>query len=226
MMPSERLLDEAMARFVRGEDPAFDDVYRYAGPWVRGSLRRMCRSLAWAEDLAQETFLRVSLARGQFDEGARALPWILTIARNTFLDFTRRAAVRDRTVVEAAPAIGRVASRDTHGDDLLLARELFAVVCSALDRVAVRQREAFLLLRVDGLTASQAARLLGTTEAAVKLRAQRAYGALREAIDEYASGGIERSAAVSMRTTSGRSPNCSRLPRRLAGAEPAWRSGV
>jgi RNA polymerase sigma-70 factor (ECF subfamily) len=54
--------------------------------------------------------------------------------------------------------------------------------------MTVLQREAFVLIRFEGLSVSEAAQVLGATEAAVKIRAFRAYEALRAALDRQNKG--------------------------------------
>jgi RNA polymerase sigma-70 factor (ECF subfamily) len=181
---SMRAIDDAMDLYARGDDAAFAQLYRHAAPRVRGFLMRMSGDLASSDDLVQETLLRVSRARGSFEEGAAAWPWILTIARNVFLDATRHAQVRTRSLREAA-ALKPGASPEAQGDEVLAGQELLAVVRGTLAGLDVRQREAFVLLRFEGLTVKQAAKVLGTTEGAVKIRAFRAYEALRAAIDKH-----------------------------------------
>jgi RNA polymerase sigma-70 factor (ECF subfamily) len=61
-------------------------------------------------------------------------------------------------------------------------RETAHLVEAELARIPETQRTAFELLRVDGLSHEEAARVLGTTVSAVKLRAFRAYSALRAAL--------------------------------------------
>src|SRR4030095_430370 len=62
-----------------------------------------------------------------------------------------------------------------------IARETAALVESVLARIPPAQREAFVLLRYEGMSVEDAAEVLGSTPTAVKLRAFRAYEALREA---------------------------------------------
>jgi RNA polymerase sigma-70 factor, ECF subfamily len=178
-------LDEAMDRYARGEDGVFDELYRQGAPRVRGFLIRLCSNLALAEDLTQDAFLRIHLARGSFAAKAAALPWMLAIARNAFLDHTRRENVR-RTAREqgsgTAERLPPEAPPDTRGDEVLAARETLEIVRRALDRMPIRQREAFVLLRFEGLSVNEASQVLGATEAAVKVRAFRAYEALRTAL--------------------------------------------
>ena len=178
-------LDAAMERYAQGDDAAFDDLYRRAAPRLRGFLLRLSGDGALADDLAQEAFLRVHRARGSFEPGAAALPWIFAIARNVFLDHARQAHVRrvasDSTQGGRTPP-EREAPPDTKGDEALIASEMLGVVRATLARLPVSQREAFVLIRFEGMSVSEAAQVLGATEAAVKVRAFRAYEALREAL--------------------------------------------
>jgi RNA polymerase sigma-70 factor (ECF subfamily) len=177
-----RPLDGPMDRYARGDDAAFDELYRQGAPKVRGFLLRLCGDAALADDLCQEAFLRVHRARGSFAPGAAALPWLLAIARNAFLDQTRRARARPRSVGGDDALAEREAPAGARADEELAAREAAAVVGRTLQALPVSQREAFVLIRFEGLRVSEAAEVLGTSEGAVKIRAFRAYEALREAL--------------------------------------------
>jgi len=184
--PSDALTS-VMDRYARGEDPAFDDLYRLGAPRVRGFLLRLCGDLALADDLMQETFIRVHRGRGSFAMGAAALPWLLAIARNALRDHARRAQVRPGTRPvargEHEPA-QREAPPDARGDEVLAGQEMLEVVRNVLHDLPALQREAFVLLRFEGMSVSEAAQVLGTTEGAVKVRAFRASEALRAALDQ------------------------------------------
>jgi RNA polymerase sigma-70 factor (ECF subfamily) len=177
-------VDEVMERYARGDDAAFSQLFRLGAPRVRGFLLRLCLDRGQADDLTQETFLRVHMARGRFEPGAAALPWILAIARNAFLDSTRHARVR-RKAVDAKVA-GQSAEPESpsssRGDELLAAREMATLVEATLEKMSVTLREAFVLIRFEGLSVADAAQVLGASEAAVKVRAFRAYELLREAL--------------------------------------------
>jgi RNA polymerase sigma-70 factor (ECF subfamily) len=175
-------LDAIMDRYARGDAAAFDELFRYGAPKVRGFLQRLSGDAALAEDLTQETFLRVHRARGSFAPGAAAVPWLLAIARNTFLDQTRRARARPRTVDEDGQTSQHEAPPSARGDEALAAREMADVVRRTLQALPVLQREAFVLVRFEGLSIGEAAEVLGASEGAVKVRAFRAYEALREAL--------------------------------------------
>jgi RNA polymerase sigma-70 factor (ECF subfamily) len=179
-------LSAVMDRYAQGDDTAFDELYRAGAPRVRGFLLRLCGNLALADDLLQETFLRVHRARGSFAVGAAALPWMLAIARNALRDHARRSQARP--VTHSADPSGNDGAQgeappDGRGDEVLVAQELLEVVRSVLEQLPALQREAFVLLRFEGLSVSEAAEVLGTTEGAVKVRAFRASEALRAALD-------------------------------------------
>jgi RNA polymerase sigma-70 factor (ECF subfamily) len=84
------------------------------------------------------------------------------------------------------------ASPDTRGDEVVAARETLEVVRVTLDRMSLAQREAFVLLRFEGLSVRDAAQVLGVTESAVKVRAFRAYEMLRAALDPESGGSPRR----------------------------------
>lgn len=184
-------LDAAMDRYALGEDAAFDELYQRGAPRVRRFLLRLSGTAALADDLTQETFLRVHRARGSFGRGAAAVPWILAIARNVFRDHARRARARPVTTEASRTdddGVQAQASPETRGDEALAGREMLEIVRRTLATLPVLQREAFVLLRFEGLSVIEAAQVVGTTEGALKVRAFRAYEALRRALGDFAEG--------------------------------------
>jgi RNA polymerase sigma-70 factor (ECF subfamily) len=174
------LLDE----YARGAGSHFDELYRRGGPRVRSLLMRLGADAALADDLTQETFLRIHRARESFVTGAAAMPWMFAIARNAFRDHLRRESVRGAHTAEARLGRDRrgLAPADTLGDEALVARELASVVEETLAGLPLQQREAFILVRFEGLSVSEVSAVVGASEASVKTRAFRAYEALRAAL--------------------------------------------
>lgn len=181
--------DAAMSRYAEGDDSSFVLVHRAVAERLRAFLTRMGRSPALADDLLQETFLRIHRARGSFEVGGRLMPWCYAIARNVYIDYVRQRTVRKERAErldsdEGEPDI--VAGPDVDGEQVTIASELAAVVERTLAKLPPNQREAFVLLRYEGLSVADAAAILGTTEGAVKLRAFHAYEALRAALGDAA----------------------------------------
>jgi RNA polymerase sigma-70 factor (ECF subfamily) len=181
--------DEAMNRYAEGDDSAFAVVHRAVAERLYAFLARMARSPVLADDLLQETFLRMHRARGSFVRGARLLPWCYAIARNVCIDHARQRAVRKERAIgneEGEAVFEQPTGPDADGEQLTMAAELAEIVEAALAKLPHNQREAFVLLRYEGLSVADAAAVLGTTEGAVKLRAFHAYEALRAVLGSRA----------------------------------------
>ena len=194
-------LEEAMARFAAGDDAALGDVYDLASPSVFTFLLRLCRDRSMAEDLTQDTFLRLHRARGLYRRGAAVMPWAYTIARRLFLDAVRaRRSNADtpnnggpKSDGEVSPQVGvEIAASGISAEDLLADRELSEAVEDALARIPESQATAFRLLKGEGLSVAEAAAVMGATNGAVKLRAHRAYEALRGMLSDYLSAARNR----------------------------------
>ena len=81
---------DLMARYCDGDASAFRELYAAVAPRLLGYLMKMSRSRAAADDLLQQTFLKVHRARGAYVRGADPLPWIYAIAHRTFIDSARK----------------------------------------------------------------------------------------------------------------------------------------
>jgi RNA polymerase sigma-70 factor (ECF subfamily) len=175
-----------MDRYASGDDAALDELYRTGAPRVRAFLARLCADLALADDLTQDAFLRIHAARGTFVAGAPAFPWMFAIARNSYRDHLRREQVRraHRTSTAMLATSQRIDMPDNGGDRAAIARQMLGVVQEALMDLPVRQREAFVLMRFEGLSLIEAGLVLGATPAAVKILVHRAYVVVRAAIQK------------------------------------------
>lgn len=176
--------DAAMDRYADGDDSAFRIVHAALVERLRTFLLRMAKSPALAEDLVQETFLRMHRARGSFKRGARVVPWSYAIARNVYIDQTRMLGTKREKLAttDEDPNLSIEAGPETNAEELSVASDLARTVEKTLAALPVNQREAFVLLRYEGLSVADAAEILGATEGAVKLRAFHAYEALRAAL--------------------------------------------
>ncbi len=186
--PGDDGADAAMERYAKGDEAAFAEVYDAIAPRLLGFLRKATRDGVAAEDLMQQTFLQMHRARGSFIPGARVMPWAFAIARRLIIDSARRRRV-ERRLFSDAPADDDQMTYEPSAamptaDDLLHARRLEWRVQQRLAALPEAQRTAYKLLQQDGLSLKGAAEVLGTSVSAVKLRAHRAYAALRAVLRE------------------------------------------
>jgi len=172
----------AMSRYARGDDAAFAEVYDGLSVRLLAYLRRLARSEATAEDLLQQTFLRMHNARARFHDGADVVPWAYAIARRVFLDHARTAkrfVPSGALDNESAPA-----SPLPDAEAVLAAFELSTRFEAELEAMPPILREAFVLVREEGMSMAQAADTLGISVSAMKIRAHRAYERLRAVAGE------------------------------------------
>jgi RNA polymerase sigma-70 factor (ECF subfamily) len=175
----------AMSRYAGGDESAFAIVYDGLAPRLYGYLTRQTRDTARAEDLVQQTFLQMHRARGSFVSGADVVPWAFAIARRLMIDGFRRGK---REVLEDADERDEPHATDPAADDLVQAQQLATRIRRELARLPETQRVAFELVKEEGLSLAEAAEVLGTTVSAVKLRAHRAYEALRAVLGDVIDG--------------------------------------
>jgi len=189
-------LSELMQRYGTGEESAFDPLYKLLAPRLYRFCLRLTPRRSDADDLFQETLLRLHRARATYRAGANVLHWAFAIARSTSLDRLRYWRRRPEDLGTATDVAEEQALRADEGyrpDVDLLARDLSRVITVELGKMSEKNRAAYVLLREEGLSAKEAALVLGTTQDAVKQRAHRAYEQLRGAVGaagwkEYSHG--------------------------------------
>ncbi len=172
-------IEALMDRYVLGEPEAFEGIYRQASPRLFGYLLRLTRHRERAEDLVQVTFTKVHRARSSYMSGAPLLPWLLAIARRSFLDERRRYKVRREDLTHDG-ALPEPSPETTHGED-----DLSELLEAAIRKLPDAYAEAIQLTKITGLSTSEAAEVLGTTSTAVKLRVHRGYNILREELKSH-----------------------------------------
>jgi RNA polymerase sigma factor (sigma-70 family) len=173
-----------MGRYCDGEAAAFHKLYGLLAPRILGYLIALVSDRAMAEDLLQQTFLKVHQSRASYVRDANPVPWIYTIAHRTCLDELRRrkrAPVRltsdgDLPREPRAALTGEPEGQEQARDDGAAVR----ISLADLDGLPQNQREALILTKVHGHSISEAAMIAGTTPGAIKLRAHRAYVTLRQ----------------------------------------------
>jgi RNA polymerase sigma-70 factor, ECF subfamily len=136
--------------------------------WVQAFSRRH------ADDLLQETWMRIHKARHTYRPGEPVLPWLFAIARHTGLDSyrkSRRVEARE-TQVEELPEIAGVSS---------MSQDVSALD-AMLGRLPESQREVLVMLKVSGMTIEEVARATSSSVGSVKQKAHRAYRTLRDAL--------------------------------------------
>jgi RNA polymerase sigma-70 factor, ECF subfamily len=185
MEPDAQRVSALMQRYAQGEDNVFDELYRLAAPRLYRFCVRLAARKTDADDLFQETFLKLHRARASYVAGADVLHWAFAIARAAHIDRLRYWRRRPEQLGSASDAgeQARLLVDDSGSPEAaLLAHDLVQTVTLELSKMSERNRVAYVLLREEGLNVKDAAAVLGTTPDAVKQRAHRAYEQLRSAL--------------------------------------------
>ena len=166
----------------QGDEAAFDAVYEAYRARVFSFLLRLCRDRALAEELLEETWLRLVSRVHTLAEDSRVLPWLLTVARNLFSSHQRARSVdahriRELTIVYAARA------PETSPFELTSAGELGQELERALATLPQHYQEALLLVGYEGLTPAEAAVVCEVTPEALRQRLSRARASLASKLE-------------------------------------------
>ncbi len=172
---------EAMGRYADGDVAAFHEVYDALSPMIRRAQRRWVGEDR-ADDLTQQTFLRVHRARDRYTRGSAVGPWVLAIARNLAIDELRRLGrsretlTREGALPEPEPVFAAPGER----------RDVIDSVREAVDALPPGQREVVRMHKLEGRPFREVADVLQIQEGAARIRAHRAYERLRQALARFA----------------------------------------
>jgi RNA polymerase sigma-70 factor (ECF subfamily) len=191
MDPESIEASQVMERYCAGEVAAFRRLYAMLAPRILAYLRGLIGDRAAAEDLLQQTFLKVHEARGACVRGANPIPWIYTIAHHTCLDELRkRKRSRVRLTVDGRLASPTCADFGGTANEAQVQAESTraAAAMAALQHLPEKQRQALILTKVHGRSHAEAAQIAGSTPGAIRLRAHRAYVTLRVMLGRSGEG--------------------------------------
>jgi RNA polymerase sigma-70 factor (ECF subfamily) len=179
--------ERLMLRFQAGDARAFEALVRRHRSPVFSFLLRLTGDRGRAEDLCQESFLKVVKASAGWEERARFQTWLYAIARNLAVDESRRMAFR-RTEPLDAPGRADAPADDPAPDRAADAALLRPKLEAALAALPPEQREVFLLREHAGLRFAEIAEVTGTPENTVKSRMRYALEGLREKLEAFGIG--------------------------------------
>lgn len=154
--PDPELIRAAAA----GDAAAFEELVRVYQAYVWRFLRHLLSDPELAQDITQETFVRVYRRLGTFRFDSKFSTWVFQVARNAGIDALRSRQRRDRLT---ATLQVRPRTSEPNG-------ELAVELGSALQSLKPKLREAFLMIEALGLSYREAGLALGVPEGTVKSR--------------------------------------------------------
>jgi RNA polymerase sigma-70 factor (ECF subfamily) len=194
--------EELFERFRRGERAAFESLLRrHRAPLFTFVLRVLgTGDRARAEDVVQDTFVRVLKGAGDWEQRARFSTWLFTIARNLCLDAMRRDRHRRAESLDqpaaadadgdAGRALGETLEGSQAGPERLAdAARLRPLLTAAIEKLPPEQREVFVLREHAGMPFKEIAELTKTGENTVKSRMRYALESLRRTLEAHGIDG-------------------------------------
>ncbi|MBZ5608467.1 MAG: sigma-70 family RNA polymerase sigma factor [Acidobacteriia bacterium] len=170
---------DLIERLQRRDPQALAELYDRFGRLVYSLILRVVRDTAIAEDLVQETFLRVwNRSQGLDAERGSVGPWLLAVARNRAIDYLRSAAGRERNAVEFEETDHPALFCDMEPD--ILRSDKTRRVRAAMEKLAPNYREVMHLAYFEGLSQSEMAKRMGQPLGTVKTWVRTALKSLRD----------------------------------------------
>ena len=171
MHPDDNI-EMLMARYQQGDSSAASVLIHRVSPQLHRFFEAQSFSRVDADDLLQETWLRIHRVRHTYRPGEPALPWFYSIARHIRVDHYRksiRTVARNQSLeAESIPA--------SPGHD---AAEQGDALTALLAPLSPAERETIVMLKVTGMSLEEVARATSSTVGSVKQKAHRAYKKLR-----------------------------------------------
>ena len=182
-------LDDATVRKAReGDERAFRDLARQARPLVRRWALARTGDPDAAEDVAQRVLLRLHRHLEGFEGRASFTTWLYRVTANAAADVAGERDRRSDHLAELAERrdSGGEAAEERGGapEDRIHARRLTELVRTYVDELSDRQREAFDLMELQGLSAAEAADRMGVSPATARVHLHRARRTVRTRILE------------------------------------------
>jgi RNA polymerase sigma-70 factor (ECF subfamily) len=184
-MPAESNLDNLMAQYQLGDFDAATALVETVSPQLHRFFLAQLISRTEADDLLQETWLRIHRVRHTYRQGEPVLPWLYAIARRVRVDHYRKTArtIAHHEVVEDLSTIAAPKLEDANHSEGLAA--MLALLTES-------EREVIEMLKVMGMSLEEVARATSCTVGSVKQKAHRAYKKLRVTLGTAQLGNINK----------------------------------
>ena len=172
-------LQMLMVRYQTGDSSAATALVNHLSPPLHRFFMMQHVSRRHADDLLQETWLRIHQIRHTYRPGESVLPWLYAIARHVRVDHYRKTWRVETRELQVEQLPERSASQQERpGVDL----------DALLGSLPESQREVIAMLKVSGMSLEEVARATSSSVGSVKQKAHRAYEKLRAELTRMGSG--------------------------------------
>ena len=173
--------DELMRMYRDGDTDAFDTLFDRYHAVVYNFAHVMLRNAASAEDMLQETFLRVARASGNYEARGLFRAWLMRIVRNLCLNRIKAERGRRQVVIELGLDVVEPVSPEPSPQDRVEKDENLAMLRNLIAELPERQREAIVLYAFEQMSYREIGGVLDVPVNTVKTLIHRARAKLASA---------------------------------------------
>ena len=168
--------------FKNGDQKAFEKLFERYHKKLYAYLMRLLNSKEDAEEIVQESFIKIWEMREEFIEGYPFDALLFKIAKNTFLNFTRQKVNR-RVFEDHFQLINEIEAEKA--DDYVIFKETREIIRLIIDDMPPRRREVFIMKKIEGLTRKEISEKLGISIITVDSHLLKANNYLKDELKKY-----------------------------------------
>jgi RNA polymerase sigma-70 factor (ECF subfamily) len=155
---------ELCRRIATGDEAAFSQLVELFAPRLQAMAARITGSVAVADDIVQDTFLKVWLSRDQLSDVAQPAAWIKKICFYRAVNHVRRQSIHDRVI----DAVGLQKESTGKPAEIVEFRQLLTMVNTAVQQLPEKQRQVYRLSREQALSINEIAEHMDLAVSTVK----------------------------------------------------------
>ena len=190
---------ENYRRFLGGDDDGLADIIREYQSGLFAFLKNMVRDETTAEELTEETFVRVGIRKPRFSGQSSFQTWLYAIGRHAALDHLRKRPMTEALPLEDCGEIPDLISPEI----VCLRDEDKAAVRRAMTRLKPAYRQVLWLIYFEGFTVKETARIMKKSVHATENLASRARQALKAELTRVHRPAVAGNAAATLNDTEG-----------------------
>lgn len=160
-----------------GDEAAFEKIYKLCSPRLFGNIYRMVKSESAAQEILQETFIKIWNNHSIIDPERSFRSYLFKIAENNVYDFFRKVA-RDKKIQAQLAAVAT--EHYDHIEELLLKKENALMLQKAIDSLPPQRQQVFRLCKLEGKSYDEVSGQLGISLSTISDHIVKANKAVRE----------------------------------------------
>lgn len=170
---------ELLSLLKQGNEQAFEKIYNLYSSRLFGNIFRMVKSESTAEEILQDTFLKIWYNRASIDLDRSFRSYLFRIAENNVYDFFRKAA-RDKKI--RARLFAAATEEYEHIETMIYKKENALLLQKAIDSLSPQRQQVFRSIKLDNKSYDEVSRQFGISVSTISDHIVKANKAIREFI--------------------------------------------